>query len=212
MAKTSKSPAKKTSGKKPAAKATAAKKSPAKKPATARKGASRSGAAKKPQASTGREIAIRDPRRTKQISELTAIAERLNDDGLELLLAQAQLIDHKGKIEEFNRQLNVAAARAAAARKAAARPSFDVQVERTKDDFFIIQMDQVRVFFNRGELRELTRICHAAANATAGARRMYAWFAKERSDLLADAGINTERSPYLINLYQIIVSTYTVKK
>ena len=143
---------------------------------------------------------------------MTAIAGGLDDAALELLLAQAQLLDHKGKIEKFNRQLNLAAVKAVEARKAAARPAFDVTVERTKDDFFIIQMDQARIFFNRGELREITRICHAAANEAGGARRLYAWFARERSDLLADVGINTERSPYLANLYHVIISTYTVKK
>ena len=149
--------------------------------------------------------------RTQVLAEIVAIAEGLEDDGLELLLQQAKVVEYKGKIERFNRRLNVAAHEAIEARRAAGRPNYHVSVERTEDDFFIIQLDDVRVFFNIGEMRELTRICHKAADASAAARRLFQWFEEERSDLLADAGINSTRSPYLAGIYDIIVTTYKVR-
>ena len=151
-------------------------------------------------------------RREELISQIVEIARGLEDDGLELLLDQAKVVEYKGKIETFNRRLNVAAHEAAEARHAAARPDYYVAVERTPEDFFVIQMDDQRVFFNLAEMRELTRICHKAKDANAGARNLFRWFERERSDLLADASISSARSPYLTGLYETIVSTYKVKE
>lgn len=150
--------------------------------------------------------------RNELIDEIVSIAKRLDDDGLELLLEQAKVVEYKGKIEQFNRRLNVATRQAIDARREAGRPDYHVEVERTEDDFFVIQLDDARVFFNRNEMRELTRICHKAKDEAAGARNLYRWFERERSDLLADAGISSNRSPYLRNLYEFIVNTYTVKE
>ncbi|MFP4113148.1 MAG: hypothetical protein ACOCY8_01070 [Spirochaetota bacterium] len=173
----------------------------------------KSSAAKKGSGSAAAERApVTSDRRSKIISEIVSIAEGLEDDGLDLLLEQAKTVEYKGKIEKFNRRLNVAAREAIEARRAAGRPNFRVAVERTEDDFFIIQMDDVRVFFNRGEMRELTRLSHKAKGERAGARSLFRWFERERSDLLADAGINSAQSPYLTELHKIIVSTYKVKE
>ena len=151
-------------------------------------------------------------RREDLVSQIVEIARGLEDDGLELLLEQAKVVEYKGKIETFNRRLNVAAREAAEARHAAARPDYYVAIERTPEDFFVIQMDDQRIFFNLAEMRELTRICHRAKDEKAGARNLFRWFERERSDLLADASISSARSPYLQGLYETIVSTYKVKE
>lgn len=151
-----------------------------------------------------------DDPREQIIAEVVEIARELDDAGLDLLLEQAKVVRYKGQIEEFNRQLNTAAAKAADRRRAANTPDYRVAIERN-DDYFIIQMDDQRIFFNLDEMRELTRISHKAKDPAAGARLLFRWFEAERSDLLADAGINSARSPYLFELYEIIVSTYKVK-
>jgi len=195
---TKKSPAKKETTSAPAKKS-AAKKTPAKTPAkstTTNKAPAKSGQSEK---------------RKEIIGEVIEIAEGLDDSSLALLLEQAKVVRYKGQIEEFNRQLNSAASRAAQARREASRPDYSVAIERNEDDFFIIQMDSARIFFNIQEMRELTKVCHRAKDEYAGARLLFRWFDKERSDLLADTGINTERSPYLYQLYDLIVNTYKVK-
>lgn len=145
------------------------------------------------------------------VREIVGIAERLDGEGLEQLMRTAHALETKGKIERFNRELNVAAEKAAQVRRDLTVPEYRVDVEETPDGFFVIQLDQVRVFFNRQELRAITRLCHAARDAPDGARRMFRWFEKERGDFLADAGIDSDRNPYLIALYEVIVTTYTVK-
>lgn len=145
------------------------------------------------------------------MKQIVAIAERLDANNFQKLADAAHALETKGKIEQFNRELNVAADRAARRRREASAPEYRVTIERTPDDFFIIQLDTARIFFNKQEMREITRHCHAAANAHDAARRLFKWFERERSDLLTDAGINSDRNPYLIDLYERVISTYKLK-
>jgi len=189
-----------------------------KKPASTKKQTTtkKQAAAEEAARADSRELATDTPEptehRSELIEEIVAIAKRLDDDGLELLLEQAKVVEYKGKIEQFNRRLHVAAHQAVEARHEAGRPDYYVTVERTEDGFFVIQLDDARVFFNRNEMRELTRICHKAKDEAAAARNLFRWFERERSDLLADAGISSNRSPYLRNLSDVIVNTYKVKE
>jgi len=146
------------------------------------------------------------------VREIVAIAHRIDAGGLQILLNAARAVETKGKIETFNRELNVAADKAARKRREVATPDYRVMIERTEDDFFIIQLDDARIFFNRQEMREITRVCHAAKTPTAAARNLFRWFEKERSDLLVDAGIKSESNPYLADLYEEVIATYKVKK
>ena len=181
--------------------------------ATARKATAREAGATKDVA-TRSEAGRPEPNeyRSDLIAKIVGIAEGLEDDGLELLFEQAKVVEYKGKIEKFNRRLHVAAREAIEARRNAARPDYRVSIERTKDNFFIIQLDDARIFFNLGELREITRICHKAKDEKAAARNLFRWFEQERSDLLADAGVNSNRSPYLAGIYETVVNTYKVKE
>lgn len=145
------------------------------------------------------------------VREIIGIAQRIDNSGLESLLKTARAVETKGKIERFNRELNVVAATAAQRRRELSAPEYRVNIERTEDDFFVIQFDAARVFFNRREMREITGLCQASRNSADAARRMFRWFEKERSDLLADAGINSAKNPYLIDLYEQVISTYKVK-
>lgn len=145
------------------------------------------------------------------VREISEIAGRIDDAGRQALLNAARALETKGKIEQFNRELNVVAEKAAKRRRELTAPEYRVQIEQTQGDFFVIQLDAVRVFFNREEMRAITRLCHAATGSADGARRMFRWFEKERSDLLSDAGINSDRNPYLIDLYEQVVTTYKVK-
>jgi hypothetical protein len=145
------------------------------------------------------------------LEELMEIARDLDEVSLGVLKHQAAMLRARGKIKDFSQNMNVAVEEATRRRRQAARPAFDVRIEHNEDDFFIIQLDDVRVFFNRSEMRELTRIAHAAADRAGGAKRLFRWFEKERQDLLNDAGIAQAGNPYLLNLYDLIITTYKVK-
>ena len=180
----------------------------------ARKTSTKAGATAETKAVATRSEAVPAPseHRTEILSEIVSIAQRLEDDNLELLLEQAKVVEYKGKIEKFNRRINVAAREAIDARRQAAEPDYHVHIERTEDDFFIIVLDDARVFFNINELRALTKICHKAKDVSAAKRMLFRWFEEERSDLLADTGISSNRNPYLSELYEVIVGTYKVRE
>ena len=166
--------------------------------------------AKKPSYSTIRTSLTGEAK--ESIKEIVEIAETLDQTNFQKLVDAAHALQTKGKIEKFNRELNVAAEKAARRRREISAPEYRVSIERTKDDFFIIQLDAVRVFFNKQEMREITRHCHAAGNAQDAGRRLFKWFERERSDLLTDAGINSDKNPYLIDLYENVISTYKLKE
>jgi hypothetical protein len=166
--------------------------------------------AKKASYSTIRTSLTGDAR--EAMKEIVKIAETLDATNFQKLADAAHALETKGKIEQFNRELNLAADKAARRRRELNAPKYRVTIERTPDDFFIIQLDAVRIFFNKQEMREITRHCHAAGNAHDAARRLFKWFERERSDLLVDAGINSEKNPYLLDLYENVVSTYKLKE
>ncbi len=87
-------------------------------------------------------------------------------------------------------------------------PEPPVSITRRSETSFLIKVTGTRVFFNRQEMRELTRIAHAAGDAADGARRLHRWFARERSDFLKDTGTARAGDPRLQELWSVIVSTY----
>jgi hypothetical protein len=83
-----------------------------------------------------------------------------------------------------------------------------VSVTRRSETSFIITVTGTRVFFNRQEMRDLTRIAHAAGDAADGARRLHRWLSRERSDFLKDTGAARPGDPRLQELWSVITSTY----
>ncbi|MCK4515973.1 MAG: hypothetical protein KAU31_11985, partial [Spirochaetaceae bacterium] len=60
------------------------------------------------------------------VREIVGIAERIDESGLETLLNAARAVDMKGKIEQFNRELNVVADKAARRRRELNAPEYRV--------------------------------------------------------------------------------------
>jgi hypothetical protein len=97
---------------------------------------------------------------------------------------------------------------AAAGDSGALRREPPVSIIRRSETSFLITVTGTRVFFNRQEMREMTRIAHAASDAADGARRLHRWLARERSDFLKDTGAERAGDPRLGELWSVIVSTY----
>lgn len=145
------------------------------------------------------------------LKELIEIAKDLDEVSLGVLKQQAAMLRARGKLQDFSATMNEAAEEVDRRRREASRPAFEVVVEQRDNDYFIIQLDDARIFFTLAEMRVLTGIAHKGTSPADGARRLYRWLHAERRDLLNDAGINEEQSPYLRNLWQEIVTTYRVR-
>jgi hypothetical protein len=146
--------------------------------------------------------------RTKLVEELTAKLDDIDDEGLQFLNKQADILIYNAKVDELNKKI-----RQTVRPKAFAGPKADeVSIDRTKDDFFYVEIGGDRVFFNLEEMRAMTRIAHGAEDEDVGARRLHRWFSRERKDFLTDLGIASPTDQRLKRLHQVVVSTYKVKR
>jgi hypothetical protein len=151
--------------------------------------------------------------------DLAALCKKLDEESLKFLKSQAQTLLHNLQIETAWRDEKIQAAEAASSRKKrmpasspqTAPPDRGVRIEQTGAITFNIYIGKARGFFNKEELRSLTRITHASGGVPEGAKRLYAWFTKERKDFLIDTGIAAAHDPSLAELYDLILRTYTVK-
>ncbi|MFP4567129.1 MAG: hypothetical protein ACLFNX_11565 [Spirochaetaceae bacterium] len=171
-------------------------------------------------------------------AELEALLDRLDEESLQFLKQQAEILIYSSELEEARRKAAEAArninrvqkqrrrdsrtdaeAEPPAGEAGAAEPGASddaeatpreppVSITRRSETSFIITVTGTRVFFNRQEMRELTRIAHAAGDAADGAGRLHRWLARERSDFLKDTGAARAGDPRLAELWSVIVSTY----
>ena len=158
------------------------------------------------------EVARRSARE-ELVGALNALIEKLDEQMLGILKQQAEILTHSQKRTEVIRR--VSEFQTAIAKGQMPDEGVDPNaawVEQTEGGFFMICVGRNRIFFNRDELRELTRICWKASDTAQGASRMYRWFERERGDFLNDTGIGRPNSAALRNLYEYIISHYKVKE
>jgi len=143
------------------------------------------------------------------VKEINGLMEQMDEAGLNFLKQQAEVILYTTQFEEARQKTMNALADFRATQPAPVAPD-EVVIKQTGENSFVITANGRRVFFNRTEMRELTRICHAAADGADAAPRLYRWFERERKDFLLDTGISNSRNPALPRLHAKIVSTYKV--
>ena len=191
---------------KPEAKKKAAPKA-ARKPVATAKAAAKAG--KTPEQMLGKEIAD--------------VCKLLDYEGLMFLKRQADVLLHNSRVDKLRQETQRQAPAAAQTpegerdltpppRKPLPPPDQTVKLEQTTATTFNIYVGKKRVFFNREEMRELTRICHAAAGPQEGGKRLFVWLRRERMDFLIDTDIGSSNSPVLAELCDHIVHTYKLKE
>ena len=175
-------------------------------------GATQKGATQKGATQKGASPAKRD-RREELVAELNELIANLDEHMLAILKQQAEIITYSQKRTEVIRK--VSEFQTAIAKGQLPEEGYDPNaawVEQTEAGFFMICVGRDRIFFNRDELRELTRICWGASDDSQAASRMFRWFERERRDFLNDTGIGRPNSAALRNLYSHIISNYKVKE
>ncbi len=144
------------------------------------------------------------------VKQITAFLGKMDEAGLKFLKQQAEIIITAGEFEEVRRKTMSALSQLQGAPAETTAPDA-ASVERVDDSFFNISIRGKRVFFNINELRAITKVCHASPDGKQAARRLVAWFARERADFLSETGIQGPADPALPKLWQTIVNTYKVK-
>lgn len=195
----------KSSGKSGKAKA---KKPVVKKAAQARKPAVRREAVKKPPVKAKPAARVSAPPRTKEstlrekmLNQISALALTLEDNSLKKLLQDAAILAHNERVlRDFIEGKD--------------RPVLQTQtvlaeVEEGKDGtYFIVILKGYRHIFGLEEMRNLVRACYAATTAAEAGPRLFAWFERERRDIIMNSKIADQRDSCLSALREKIVSTY----
>lgn len=195
----------KSSGKSGKAKA---KKPAVKKTVQARKPAARREAVKKPPVKAKPAARVSAPPRTKEstlrekmLNQISALALTLEDNSLKKLLQDAAILAHNERVlRDFIEGKD--------------RPMLQTQtiladVEEGKDGtYFIVILKGYRHIFGLEEMRNLVKTCYAATTAAEAGPRLFAWFERERRDIIMNSKIADQRDSCLSALREKIVSTY----
>ena len=129
---------------------------------------------------------------------LSEAAGQVDEEGLLFLLRQANTLIHNKNVDDVNRELAELSSKPgrAASRGAGLRTGAAVSIDESDNRSAIfITLGSTRKVLNLQELKQLVRICYAAETKTDALRQLYRVLARERSDILADAGDRKPREP-----------------
>lgn len=148
-------------------------------------------------------------RRASLLKELKALLDELDEEGLEFLLEQAQVHRYNMEVRRLNEAQERRRAGRPSASGAAASRSAPLRVERTEDGqtYHVVSEEHYKMF-TAEEMLALVRIAHANADPMEGARGLYRWLARERSDALADLGFKGPGSPGLADLAELLKRSF----
>lgn len=165
-------------------------------------------AARENQAAPAKPAAAK-ARRAALLNELKALLDELDEEGLDFLLEQAQVHRYNMEVQRLNEaQERRRAGRQAAPGAAAPRPS-PLRIERSEDgQTYHLVFEEHYKMFTSEEMLALVRIAHANADPLEGARGLYRWLARERSDALADLGLKGPSSPGLAELAELLKRSF----
>lgn len=171
-----------------------------------------------------RQAAPRKPGPRERLrKELASLLDQVDDEGLVFLIRQAQTIIHNLQVDRLNEQiteLNQERARALAGqrRKPGAKAARTVPAvepvtidEAAGGTSFVIGVGNTRKIFSRDEMRCLARVAQAAESDADGARRLYTWLLRNRTDVLLDMGVRSAASPELVLVHRAVRSRYRAK-
>lgn len=151
------------------------------------------------------------PQRVRLKTMLAEAIEQVDEEGLLFLLRQANVLIHNQKVDEVNRELaeltqttgraGGGEAAAASARRAVANVAVESSTDRSAT---FLTLGNVRKVLSLDELKRLVRICYAAESKTDAQQQLYTVLARERSDILKDAGIRSAASPLVEGLFHAL--------
>lgn len=153
--------------------------------------------------------AAAEARRAALLKELKALLDELDEEGLGFLLEQAEVHRYNMEVERLNEaRERRRAGRPSASSAAATRPS-SLRIERSEDgQTYHVVSDEHYKMFTAEEMLALVRIAHANDDPMEGARGLYRWLARERSDALADLGLKGASAPGLADLAELLKGSF----
>jgi len=146
--------------------------------------------------------------REKILKELKDLIAQIDMEGLLFLMKQANILIYNRNVEALNERVS-----SLEATKTNRSRLEEVEIEeKPGGENFTVSVQGTRLFFTREELRRMVRICHASEDELDAARRLYAYFSRERSDVLIDCRITAHSHPSLKGVYRKLIGTYKVRE
>jgi hypothetical protein len=162
--------------------------------------------------------------RTRLLKDLTAAIRQIDEEGLLFLLRQANVLIHNARVDVLNREAEELEKKAAKTRGSGAAASVSSRglrmagsapyaaVEESPDGKVIfLVLGKSRKVMNVEEIKQLVRICYGAETKSDAQRQLFNVLARERKDVLVDAGIGAPASPILEALFHALREKYRLK-
>ncbi len=150
----------------------------------------------------------------KLLKTLTDLAKQMEEDGLTLMIEQAELVLYKMKLIKRNKELESKQSKLDKPIEKYSPPSDKTNleiVEADDDSHFIFVINRERNFFSLDEMKKIVKLCHVAENEKDGAERLYNWFERNRMDVINNTEIDGINDEALVTIYNGIIKSYTVK-
>ena len=154
------------------------------------------------------------PQRARLLKSLRAAIENVDEEGLLFLLRQTQVLIRNAEVDRLNWEAEELEKKTKKKSPAARTPasSTHAAVEESGDGKAIfLVLGDTRKVMTVGEIKQLVRICWGAETKSDALRQLFTVFARERKDVLIDAGIGGPQSPLLESLFRAIRATYRLK-
>jgi hypothetical protein len=155
------------------------------------------------------------PQRTRLLASLESSIKRVDEEGLLFLLRQAQVLIRNAEVDRLNweaEELSKKTKKKPAAVKAPTGSSQAAVEESSDGKAVFLVLGNTRKVMTVAEIRQLVKICWSAESKSAALRQMFNVFAKERRDILIDAGIGGAQHPLLESLFHAVRAAYRLKE
>ena len=146
--------------------------------------------------------------------QLSGLIKGLDDTGVAFLIEQANVLHYNMQVEVTNREL-VKLKKGPGDKKASKTKRSPVQINIIADEDkknYILQIDLVRKFITREELRHIVTICQNSDAKSTIIDRLFGWLNKERRDILLDGKMSGKKDSTLGLIVDYIRKHYKIKK
>ncbi len=143
------------------------------------------------------------------LKELRALIKDIPEDGLLFLIKQAQTILYNMKVDELN---SVQERMDNSKSSVPSDTSDTTQVAIERSSFgrsFILVIGSCRKVLSETEITKIVRIAWNASNSADGAARLFAWFNKNRDDIILDAELHPKHRA-LRELYTYLKKNFSL--
>ncbi len=148
--------------------------------------------------------------------ELSEAISQIDEEGLLFLLRQANVIIHNARVEALDREekeMEAKGRKASTPHAARSVSSTHAAVEESPDGKVVfLELGKQRKVMSLDEIKQLVRICYGADSKSDALRQMFAVFARERKDILVDAGIGSPAHPLMDALFRVVRDTYRLEE